>query len=73
MMTSLKTWVAHLFRTGNFSRNGESTWPYPINQRDIDKARSYSRDLWLKDGWDMATRKLEWLVEKFKPIPEWHE
>lgn len=73
MMTSLKTWVGHLFRTGNFSRNGESTWPYEIRQKDIDAARKYSRELWLKDRWPMATRKLEWLVERFKPVPSWHD
>lgn len=73
MVTSLKTWVGHLFRTGNFSRNGESSWPYPISQRQIDAARKYSRELWLKDKWRRATRKLEWLVDHFKPVPDWHE
>jgi glycosyltransferase involved in cell wall biosynthesis len=72
MVTSLKTWFAHLFRTGNFGKNGESSWPYPINQRDIDKARNYSRELWLKDQWPQAKRPLSWLIEHFKPIPDWH-
>ena len=39
MVTSTKTWCAHLFRTGNFSKNGESTWPYPLSQRQVDAAR----------------------------------
>ena len=73
MITSTKTWVAHLFRTGNFGGNGQSSWPYPISQRDIDKARKYSRDLWLNDKWPLATRKLEWLVEHFSPVPDWHD
>jgi len=73
MVTSLKTWVAHLFRTGNFGRNGVSSWPYPINQRQIDAARSYSRDLWLNDKWPQAVRPLSWLIDHFKPIPDWHE
>lgn len=73
MVTSLKTWVAHLFRTGNFARNGESTWPYPISQRDIDKARKHSRDLWLNDKWPLAARPLSWLVDHFKPVPDWHD
>ncbi len=72
MVTNLDTWVAHLFRTGNFSRDGRSSWPYPISQRQIDYARKYSRELWLKDRWPKATRKLEWLVEHFKPVPDWH-
>jgi len=73
MVTSLKTWVGHMFRTGNFSRNGNSSWPYPISQRDVDTARQYSRDLWLNDKWPHAVRPLSWLVDHFKPVPEWHD
>lgn len=70
MVTSTKTWVAHMFRTGNFSRNGRSSWPYPISQRQIEKARAYSRDIWMNDKWPKATRKLSWLIEHFNP-PDW--
>jgi hypothetical protein len=73
MITSLKTWFAHMFRTGNFSHNGSSTWPYPISQQQIDRAREYSRDFWTNDRWRMATRPLAWLVERFKPVPDWHD
>ncbi len=72
MVTNLKTWIAHLFRTGNFGKNGESSWPYPINQRQIDAARNYSRDLWMNDRWPQAVRPLSWLIDHFKPIPDWH-
>jgi hypothetical protein len=72
MVTSLKTWIAHLFRTGNFGKNGESSWPYPISQRDIDAARKHSRDLWLKDAWPGQKRPLSWLIDHFKPVPDWH-
>ena len=71
MVTCLDTFVAHLFRTGNFARSGESTWPYPLSQRDIDKARKYSRDLWLNNMWEKQKYPLSWLVEKFWPIPGW--
>jgi len=72
MVTSTKTWFAHLFRTGNFSAHGESTFPYPLSGTDQERARKYSRDLWLKDKWPLATRKLAWLIDYFKPIPDWH-
>jgi hypothetical protein len=71
MMTSTKTWVGHMFRTNNFAKKGQSSWPYPISQRQIDAARNYSRELWLNDKWPLATRKLEWLVDHFKPVPDW--
>lgn len=71
LMTNLNTWIAHLFRTGNFGRDGESSWPYPISQRDIDKARKYSRELWSGDAWPQAVRPLSWLIDHFKPVPDW--
>lgn len=73
MVTTRKTWFAHMFRTGNFSQNGQSTWPYPISNGDINRAKQYSRDLWGNDKWPKAVRKLEWLVDHFSPVPDWHE
>lgn len=73
MVTNMNTWFAHLFRTGNFSVNGESTFPYPLSGAEQEKARKYSRDLWMNDKWPLATRKLQWLIDYFAPMPDWHE
>lgn len=72
LVTSRKTWFAHMFRTGNFAEPGHSTWPYPISQGDIDRARAYSRDFWLNGRWPLAKYTVDWLVERFKPVPDWH-
>lgn len=70
-----KTWFAHLFRTGNFTGTGHNggTFPYPLSSKDVEKARAYSRDLWLNDKWPQAIYPLSWLVERFKPVPSWHD
>jgi len=73
MVTSMNTWFAHLFRTGNFARNGESTFPYPLSQKDVEAARGYSRDLWLNNRWPLAVRPLSWLVDHFAPVPDWSD
>jgi hypothetical protein len=73
MVTNTKTWFAHLFRTGNFSKNGESTFPYPLSGADQEAARKYSRDLWLNDKWPLAVRPLLWLIDHFKPVPDWSD
>jgi len=73
MVTNTKTWFAHLFRTGNFSVYGESTFPYPMGSAQQEAARDYSRDFWMNDKWPLAKRKLEWLIDYFKPMPDWHE
>ena len=73
LVTSKKTWFAHMFRTGNFAANGQSSFPYPLSQQQIDRAREYSRDLWLNDKWPLAKYPLQWLVDRFAPVPGWHD
>ena len=67
------TWFAHLFRTGNFKGTGHNggTFPYPLHNSDVEKARRYSRDMWLNNKWPKQKHKLKWLVEKFSPVPGW--
>lgn len=62
-----RTWFAHFFRVGKLS------FPYPLSGEAQERAREYSRNLWLSDRWPKATRKLSWLVEKFAPVPGWHD
>jgi hypothetical protein len=75
LVTTRKTWFAHMFRTGNFKGSGYkgSAFPYPLSGRQQERARRYSRDLWLNDRWPKAKYPLSWLIEKFKPVPGWHD
>lgn len=67
VIVNKKTWYAHLFRT----QGGDFGFPYP--NPGIKKAREYSQDLWLNDKWDKAVHPLSWLLDRFAPVPEWHE
>lgn len=60
------TWFAHLPRT----QKGFS-WPYDNPASAQEKARQYSRDMWLNDKWPKAKHKLSWLIDKFGPLPGW--
>jgi cephalosporin hydroxylase len=60
-----KTWFAHWFRGG-----GGPGFPYHISQNSINKARDYSKELWMNNRWEKQTRTFEWLIEKFDP-PGW--
>lgn len=73
LITSRKTWFGHMFRTGNFADNGHSSFPYPLSGNAIERARAYSRDLWLNNKWSKAKYPLSWLIEKFAPVPDWHK
>lgn len=61
-----QTWFSHLFRT----QNGFG-FPYSISYSEQEKAREHSRDLWMKNKWGNAVRKLDWLIDKFSPVPGW--
>ena len=60
-----RTWFSHLFRTQpNFG------FPYP---NPGTGARKHSQDLWRNGKWPKAKYPLQWIVDKFAPIPDWHE
>jgi len=75
LITSKKTWFGHMFRTGNFKGSGINggSFPYHISGTAQEYAKKYSRDLWLNDRWPKAKYPLSWLVDKFQPVPDWHE
>ena len=62
-----RTWYSHFFRVGQLK------FPYPLSGNAQERARIYSRDLWLNDKWPSAKRPLSWLIDHFKPVPTWND
>lgn len=62
LVVNKSTWYAHWQR---------GKYPYKLQREDKDKARDYCLDLWLNNKWVMQKHKLQWLVEKFTPVPTW--
>jgi glycosyltransferase involved in cell wall biosynthesis len=69
VVVNKKTWYSHMFRT----QGGDFGFPYPISGRQVEHARKYSRELFLEGRWPKAVHDLNWLLDKFKPVPDWHE
>ena len=69
VMVNHKTWYAHMFRT----QGGDFGFPYPLSGKQVQKAREYSRDLWLGNKWPQAKHDLQWLIDKFGPVPDWSD
>ena len=59
------TWYAH-------AKKRESTYGYKKPMDEWAKSRKYAIECWTNNKWDGQTRKLEWLIKKFKPVPGWH-
>jgi glycosyltransferase involved in cell wall biosynthesis len=62
-----RTWFAHFFRVGGIG------FPYAIKGSDQEYARQYSRNLWMGNHWPGQVKPLSWLIDKFAPLPEWHD
>lgn len=62
-----KTWFAHMFRT----QGRDFGFPYPQDGNQVDHAREYSNWLWKGNNWDQAIHTLEWLIDRFSPVPDW--
>ena len=69
VMVDQRCWYAHMFRT----QGGDFGFPYPISGTQVDHARKYSRDIWLNNKWPLAIHDLNWLINKFAPVPYWHD
>lgn len=65
VVTNKKTWYAHLHKGKEFGRM------YFINKWELRRGRKFHIDYWMHDRWPKATRKMEWLVDHFWPIPGW--
>jgi hypothetical protein len=68
-ITNRRTWFAHLFRT----QGAGFGFPYPQPGSAVERARKYSQDLWFNNRWSGQRFPLAWLVEKFAPVPGWHD
>jgi glycosyltransferase involved in cell wall biosynthesis len=64
-----KTWYGHLFRT----QGGDFSFPYKQDNNQVENARKYSRELFLDNTWAHQVYPLSWLVDKFQPVPGWHD
>jgi len=66
VLCNQRTWYAHMFRT----QGGDFGFPYHNPQSKVNENRELSRELFKNDKWPKATRKFQWLIDKFKP-PDW--
>lgn len=67
VVVSHKTWYAHMFRT----QGGDFSFPYHNPGNAIEHARNYSRELFLENKWPLAKHSMQWLIDKFAPVPDW--
>lgn len=65
LMVNKKTWYAHMHRGGQRPRE------YGVSWRDCEASTNWSARYWLGNKWDKRVKNIEWLVDKFSPVPTW--
>jgi glycosyltransferase involved in cell wall biosynthesis len=62
-----KTWYAHLHKGRRYGRG------YFLDKREKRRGSDYSNDHWMNNRWEDRIHDIEWLIEKFWPVPTWPE
>ena len=65
IMRNKKTWYAHLHKGKRFGRM--------YHQSDRNKPNDWTFDYWWNNRWEQRIHNIEWMIDKFMPIPGWPE
>lgn len=69
-----KTWYAHLHKGSKYGTGyGFSNRQWEAWKEEKEKARQFTISHWMNDRWQERTRDIEWLIDKFWPVPGWPE
>jgi hypothetical protein len=60
-----KTWYAHWHKGKSVGRG------YFIDKREMIRGSHYSADYWMNNRWEGRVHDIEWLIDKFWPVPTW--
>ncbi len=63
------TWYAHMFRT----QGSDFSFPYKQDNKQVAQARKLSQKLFLDNTWPQQVKPLSWLINRFEPVPFWHD
>jgi len=65
MVINKKTWYAHLHKGKKYGRG------YYISKHEMIRGAHYSADYWMNNRWSERKYDLDYLIEKFWPVPGW--
>ena len=62
-----KTWYAHLHKGKTYGRG------YFISKPKMVDGQTWSYKYWMENRWEKRVHDIEWLIDKFWPVPTWPE
>ena len=76
VMTNKKVWYGHLWKGQPYREKYKARYGVPytrIGPTEFKNGNKYSVDYWLNNRWEKHIHTIEWLIDKFWPIPTWPE
>ena len=67
VLTNKNTWYAHWHKGKSVGRG------YHISTAEMVRGRLYSLDHWMCNRWAERGHDLDWLIDRFWPVPTWPE
>lgn len=67
VVVNKKTSYAHLHKGAQYGRM------YSIGKREVIEGHIYSATYWMANSWPGRKYDIEWLIDKFWPVPTWPE
>ena len=68
LMCNKKTWYAHLHKGKRYAH----LWRmYQVVQQEIATGHEWSARYWMGNQWKERVHDLEWLIDRFSPVPTW--
>jgi len=67
LMVNKNTWYAHMHKGGQRPRG------YHMGGEQIKNTYDFIANYWMRNSWEEREHDLEWLIEKFYPVPTWPE
>lgn len=63
-----KTWYAHLHKTKEYiAKYGRVL----LDRQDLHQGHVFTVDYWMRNKWPARIHDIDWLVDKFWPVPTW--
>lgn len=68
------TYYAHMYKTEDNAKGGDTHGRgYVLNLTEMRETERFGCTYWMNNCWKPAIYPIEWLIEKFWPIPGWPE
>jgi glycosyltransferase involved in cell wall biosynthesis len=75
-MINKKTWYSHLWKGTPYREAYKAAFGVPYTRMsftELKEGNKFTVDYWMNNRWEGRIHDLEWLIDRFAPVPSWEE